>query len=1614
MGLNFGNIQGGAKKPSCNRGGDLERAGDHDRNLGDNLERDRDCDPVLDNLNAATGALMANPMFSRRSFISVSAIAGALTFLGSVAFHDGTVVNAYADEEGGTHFTVYVLSRYEVPIMAMRQTVSDKVGVGGVNVTITSSFNQKQLNVTTGNDGFAVVNIRPLSFECDEDDAPRYSFYGEVLAQKEGCREIYFPTEYIISGVTANEDGARPNVIELPIEADDGSPYLRYVTLDEIDVLHSDEPAYVGDYSDVDHTFDVQVCAPDTSATVNVELLIDGQSAGKKTATRSASNPKLANATFIDNYLKNITPGQKAKIKFQVGSDSVISATLPLEFKQAVVVLQDGQANQTLSIAYDPDGHRDPRPAWQFDWLFGQKESFLFGIPGCPMDFWSDVNGNFGGSITIFSYTLLKEKNGEDKLKPGEKFKWFNGKAGKEGFTSWKSAVSDSWKAVEQAYSGLSKKNLFCGKSPLTTTVSAAFDVTVMLYGTSSIVSTTPVYETTSTADLAFAADFSLNVSSGCQFSLVCIPLYLNIDFKVFFQLKIALGIAYKNWHENIQWGHHYDGSFMPQVIFLVTVEGGLTVAAGIRGIFGVGVRGYLRIMDKSTFDRSSSEHFYRGQLVGTGSLEFVIQSCIYSHTIQIFDKGWEIFNLDTWNPPKSLASDGASFVAGRPYDLDLSDAKMFTQDDMTSAAEFEGTVDENTSGLGSASVTAASVATSAVDGEGPSSDFAFDSASDSPEEGSTEGFIPGSPATYKRRKLRVVPEGSGAGLVSPGPVSAKGFASPYAGLDSGTGLLMSGFTGTSDLAKTGTQADFSQVKTYNPRLGLVPTGQEMLYKDVYSNTRLRTVACSTLYGADPEANTITARLVTSTVADGNVTYARSRVCIRRWDATKHAFDEEQVIDFNVDGVLPVNRHDVDYDFEVMMDAYPNAMPHLHVIAAITSLVVDGDKEMPYDEAIANQFVTLVDWNVSTGMCMAAKSLYSDLKENGIASYHPRTLLQTRIPQYGIENFNICFYCFKSDPDNVVNCGVYAYAFNLLTQRFLFEVPLNLSSVSGFTGSERDIINGTFDVTNHRDNKFDQAKGETGSFDNRFHSLIAWTGSVSGVAASFVESVRFNADGAIADGQLLLPEATAFSRRKHEFTGYDQVPSGTEVDTAYVYFERSLYMTEKKNHVVQYDAGTGKLSASEVDGYSTDSHCVVTADGKRMYTIHINDGASSIVDNDTLELINKGAEVLSSTHYNSKTGANFGGSSYTNTVAEPVYQLFESRWIESLGAFHEFYPIARLAFPPNSMAVLTCGDGRRDFVMTDVTDVEAAKCDVYQVTVPDVLAIQCESAQPETPYAAPGDIVPFVLTVSNVGNALITGFTVTVTDDGGKTVFEQAYSDLRDYLRPSAENYHSVREVDGTLAKNEDGSPKTEFVEDIRDQSGILWPGFIRSYLFTFTMPEDYEGATEFHVQLSNPRSNPYANNASAKTVFSQVDAAKKSLAAEAEAGNASDASTLRAGADHLSWLDADEFSESLFGAGVQQIVDPRRRPLAFTAQDTSGVASNFSALPAVYEVEGDKKGDGSGDGGSGGSGSGKTAPSTGDGMSSAMVAAAAVAATAAGVTAKAVLSADAEEPTEQ
>ncbi len=1521
--------------------------------------------PDLD-LEAATCALAANPVLSRRSFVSATAVAGALTFLGSVTLASGTRVNAYADEDGNEHFSIYVLNREEVPIMAMRETASGKVAVGGVAVTVKSLYNQKELSVTTDDDGFAVINIRALSFEADDDSSPTYSFYGEVLATAEGCRDVYFPQTFIISGTTADEDGVRANTIEIPVEADDGSAYLRYATLDNVDALHYSEPAAVGDYNDFDHTFAAQVACANTSAAVQVSLLIDDKEVASQKATRDANEPQFARASFTDKYLRIIEPGQKVKIRFSADGEATKTAELPIEFQKAIVFNGGLDSGKALTIGFDPLGQREVRPSFPISLFFDLQDTFLLGIPGLPVDIFDDPYGNFGISVTIGVMPTYKSVNGENKT-PDENFKLWGGRDLSAGLAQWKNAWNENMKSSKSAYSGVGKDNAYCGASRVTRAVTAQMEFTALAFGTGSVTDD-DVYKGT----LDFAAAFKLGVdgSFGSQLALFGIPLYWNFDFKVFMQARIAAGMAFDNWFQNIQWNHHYAGGIAAQFVFVICAEIGISVCVGLKGIFGVGVRGYFRFMLNIRFDRSSPKTYIHAKAYLEANLQLVIQSILFSKAFPIFAEPWTCPICDTDKVSSSLEA-ATQAMNEALKNADFSDAKMFTQAALDTVSEFKATMKD-------------AAALQAPEGKvltGSDGEVAVDAIS---------------PATYTRTRMGV-PD---AVIVAAGPATAESFASPYAAL-SAAGKLTAGFTGTSDLAKTGTQDDFANLSTYNPLLGLVPTEQKLIYGDVYSNARLRTVCAYPRPNVEPERHTVMARLVTAQVPVGDGTSSRSRVCLRLWDAENHKFDDEQIVDFAVDGVAPENRYDVDFDFEVHVDPGIEGLPDLtYATLAITSLVMEDGEELTYEESVARQFVTFVVWCLEAELPVRVASLRSKLDE-GVATYHPHAVIQKSIGSGGstgwVQGRRCSFYYYHDKAGSEAESGIYVTTLNLLGLVVRdFDLALSENTNVAFPVSNRTLIGGSFEVASEEDSAYISE----GVYDKRLHTLLAWSGMDGDADVSFVRSFRFDDENMDCDDQVTIDDVASFSRRQHEAS-----------DTVFSYFKTSSVLREKKNNVVRFDAGTRKLVAGEVDGYSNESNCIATADGKRMYTVHISDGApgGAALSEDVAALVADGAEVYSANHYNPETGANFGGCSYTNTTSEPIYQLFESRWIESLGAYHEFYPIARLAFPPDSVEVLTCSNGKRDFVMTSITDAEEAKCDIYQVSVPDVLAVQCESVKSESPFAAAGCTVGFYVDVVNVGNALITGFTVTVTDQAGTVVHEQEYSDLREYYQPSAENCRTVRGDDEMPVEDENGSVTFEVVEDIRDASGILWPSFRRTYRFSFVMPEGYEGSTDFEVHLSNPRSNPYADDSTPAAVLANITAAKASLAALA--GVDEEPATLCAQADHLSWLAADEFSESLFGAQVQQIVDPRRRPLTVGAETTSGVASGFAAMPAKYVVEGGgTPGGGEPTGGTGnepgsGNGSGssaKTSAKTGDGATMAAVAAAAVAVGAAGVAAKA------------
>ena len=1508
-------------------------------------------------------AIMHAPAFSRRAFFCGAGVVGALSFLGSVHLGRNTVVNAYADESGSSSFSIYVLARDEVPVMAMKVQGDNLVPVEGAQVTITSLFNNKTLTVETNKDGFAPANIRPLSFECEDDLANSYSFYGRVFTCCDGYRNVYFPQEYIQSAVSAAEDGTRSNTIEIPMEpmtqTASGTPeaYLSCVALDGVDILHSTAPANVGDYNTADHTLYIEVCTCDDTPEVSASVIQDTSQIERGAAEYGAAPPRTApdanpptadnyaSITFSGKYLSQFKVGQVMRVWFHAQGQEAKVVTLPLTFERALYMKEGGEDSFSLTVGCDPDGNKEMRSSLSpLPWLFDKNDSFFASIPGCPIEFFSDAAGNFGISATLFSYTFYRNVDGEN-VTPKDKFQAFGGKAGKAAWNNWKqNTLKKSWNNTKTAAKNALGNDAVCGCGPISSSFTAKLELSAMLYGKTFLTSLdADETNTESTADAAINFYLGVDASVGTQLFICAIPFYVNGDFSASLKAQLTIGMAFKRFFEKITWDNSRWGKAAVEFSMVLCLQAGLSVGVGFMGIASAGLRGYVNGKVNLVFNVSRTDRpFPHAIASGEAGLDVILQFLIFKKTYQAIEPA-TLGPADNWDG-KSLTSalSGGRLLA----DVDVSDAEMFTQDELKALSEYKG-VEEETSGAagdgagdggeGGAGDTSANTTTTAAP-------FTL---------ANTEGLNTNFPMKYTRTSPLRERELS---------TDAPTFKNPYSALESGAASLSaSGILLNAKASARNTANLTASSSAYNPHLGLSPSIQEAIYEDVFSNTRLKTYVGRTAFNESPEDDTVMARLLPGYVCvPGSTDFGQvcTRLCIKSWNASEHKFGYEHVVDFSAEGVAAFERMDVDFDID-----YIRQDGVLYMAFAITSVCVPIGTTYDPDTAENLQFVSFVLYNATAGEFVWSYSLHSRLVE-GFATYHPRVAFQGNYTEASTPR--LCFYYFQKDTNRVPtdsNNGIFATSMSLNGEMLVKNAPVSAgaSGEAATSVAGSDIIKGTFEVTTCT---------TAASGAEKTYTVLGWSGinsvnassgsggsSGSGEASSdsttnkmcaTFQAFYFSAGSVHMCSTLEAQNVAAISKRGNDATNY-----------MFTYTPQTDVPCEKKYQAICFDGATEALTQETSATYLTDAGYISSSNGRRLYCVRVSEGIDPALPDEVKACVSGGGVMFSNNYYNEDTQDNFGGISLGVTEREPVYQLYESRWIDSMQGYHEFYPIARLDFVPDSTSVLTCSGAQRDFAMAYITDIDNSKGNVYHVSVPDVLAIQCDGAAPGVPFAFEGDMVPFEIDVTNTGNALLTGFTVTVTDSNGKEISSTEYADLRDYLRVSKDNYHVVTDDSGYPTYNEDGSMKSEFVEDARDVSGILWPGFTRTYCFAFEFPAGYEGDTEFKVSVSNPRSNPYANTLSAASVLQQVQLQKASLAALAGSGaagagtNASgnDAPTLMAQADHLSWLAADEFSEALLGADCLTVEDPRTRPLNLGDNTTQGAFEGFSAVPAIYST---------------------------------------------------------------
>ena len=1520
-------------------------------------------------LNSASSALMANPTMSRRAFFSLTAAVGALSFLGSATLNGRMIVSAYADEDENTHFQIYLMAIDEVPVQAMSFEDGEWVEAPGVEVTLTSLVVEGQsVTVTTDQTGFAAAGIKPLSWERDVADAAAFSCWACVTAKRDGYREWCYPEYYVTSDYAVSDDGTWSNtivVLTLPLSEESSAdassndasfqPYLYQAALDGQDVLSCAFEQNVGASLKGEHTLVIQVCSPNKHAVTAEVLTIapDGtkyawvEKSNLPETTESAQMGTMYRAEFKGEWLVSTQPGSKLLIKFSDSDDRVYTLVSPVMFAEAEDDI-DPDSKQDGDAPMSDDSLDSPLPSW----LIRNDDSLNFAMPDIPIKIFSDKKGNFGLVVTLLSITFLKRRDGVDALEDADKVKTLaSGLSGENFKKAFKKQVQTGLALNSAAWKD--KENSLFGRSKFTTKWDASFDVQFFAYGSFDKTMTELVKAKTWRGNFALGLSLGISASATSQLVIVFIPLALTFDFSASISAKIIFGFLVEEGLKNFRLASSSSESgsstalasndaasdFFSFVV-VIHVEIGLSLAVGIAGVLDAGVRGsaYLRIT--LTYDDSyeGAKPLPRAMAELGAAIDVFVEVLFWKKTFNVAELSPKVI-ADNWSDTSSnLLADELAVS-----ELDMSDATLVTDDTLALSAEYEGEV-----------VTASALSVS----EGN------DGSEDAPSQATSMEYH------------RIRPTGATA--------NAALDISPYTRGDFGTSLST-----LSDEAST----------TYNPLYGLKPTWDDVLYKDVYSAARPKVIHGYKGFEKEEtvQAPTVSMRLATVVVSDaqGN-RYTRTRVAYSVWDEDNHKFGEEKIIDFKVDGLDAFDRYDVDFDFDMGYMAWPYvAYENQHVrsiYVAITSLTRPNgveSNEDTLDDYKDRQFVTLVrivtgenipdEWHVEDG---AVTSLYS--KDGSVATWHPRVLVNRRAKIMEGELFN---YLWSHEAANVyyyrkdLSTGdsdmrllgwhtEYSYddrGYQLASNSYLDHT---LFTGSDFGISSSDLTNGTFEVYSSSRNYEPIWTNESQSGNERcIFSQLCWQGrntqaSSSGtqgkplsVAASLAIKHNKDEDGygnpqlQVVD-KILLDGISSISKR----TVHD--------DKQLFVFSTDTAASEERFNVISLNSvleegtavdlgdvcqtGDMKFSVAQADGYTTKTNYFASSDGRWLYCIRVAEGDLQPLHDDALKVAqDPNSQVYSTCFTDDDTPEDLGDGTMAEGGKIQRYQILESRWVEEFQTYNEFYPIAQLEYPPSTLQIIAFSNERRDFEVSTVTDTEKSIGDIHQVGIENVLGTHVIGVTPKSKCARAGDPVYLDIDVKNTGNWFITSFDVSIYygsgEKAGTLVSKISQPQLSQYLQVSHENYKQVLDADGNPVRDEDGKPKSQYVQDFRDTYGILWAGMTRRYRFSFTMPDDCEhGYNEFYVGVDNPTCSSLnavvSQNSLDMADLSSADINGSSLVSQ-HIANA------QVGDTALSWLGVDDFLEP---GSYQTVTSPVTHTFAVNEGGEGDYAPSASTAATV------------------------------------------------------------------
>ncbi|MDO4183494.1 MAG: hypothetical protein Q4E12_07835 [Coriobacteriia bacterium] len=1427
---------------------------------------------------------------SRRTVLAGAVGLGVLHILGIHRTRDGATL-AYADTTGAVSFKVYVLSKEEVPVVALNVANNANIPLEGMTITLTSLGNGTSQTLTTDEFGMAKANVRKLSEDSEDPTLEGYVACVRAEGSLQGYRRTILPINLLHSGIPA-QDGVATSTLQMPTQPDDGLPYLSCVALDGVDVQYT--PATVGldAANDLQHTLDVQIENAGSSTWI-AELHADGitMEADMAQAVSGTARIRLSGPWFDGNHA--IIEGSTAQVLFQSYQQSFGSAAtlnLPLTFVNSVRGLESIDADRHLSpdnpVCVDESETKKSFNPMPFV-LVREGDECCLGVPFVPIKVFSDILGNIGIAATLVSCDIYKNKDWQgDSTTDEDRWKSFLALS-----AGWKETFKKNFKEHIQQYNQAAMdmsdannpQNRKLGASKVTTCLSATFSLDLMGLANPRMREGSDVWHWA--MDLAAQLKLSVDFAASQTVVVMGIPLYWAFDVSGTGTLKLMAGIQFDYGLSNVSWGHSISKEYAEGQgnVCVFHIEMGLGGGVGVYGMVSFGVRGYAYFrcvhMTSDTSDIILDKPYPRTVIKAAIGAQATIQVLLFKKTYTLAEAGpWKIY--DTWNSQLTsggplLESGGvpATFngrfgtpapldvgenAGGRLLEVSADELEMVTEDSLEGVTEFE----------------------TSVDADGVLSDFGFcgrHTVHTVADPGISDPYVDAPPIATEEGDgglLTGVVGGAGSGYnplrgVQPNKqvrVWGNTFSDPKAKviICNGKAYLLRLTTVKVRISASDPNLEvvadkdgcrFARAKAGNnlPVVSLSADGQQVVYPEAAGDVPVARLCGfagqdGTLAAADEDAPGSAADLVAwATQADpasladsASVTLApeyvlRTRLCVSAYNESAGQWGTPWISDFalpvTATQYLRVNTWDVDFD-AVAADG--------EIYVGLCSIARPLDSDKTYDEQFKLQFTTSYVLDAGSGRMYDVRCNVNQLN-TGTVSWHPRMAVDTT------ESLHmVAMVRYQREKDASLDKLVAdSWSCNPSThirtpQRMGYSMDTQDTTMKTYLGQ------GTFDLT---------ALSSTN--EESIGVMVAWSvpAKTTSPGAHSAHSCLLAAD--ITQGEqmegLSLPNVMRLSRGPLTF--YDQTLHAfwmytVEDDTNGARQLRRVNGTlvRGSSHVTSpgfKDAGT-PLGIS-----TTGLNFFTSADGRRLYATRSMEGTAPALDDDVAAFAAQDTTKMWGTYspLNSPS-AEMTGAAAAGFGTEEVrqYQLQCAHYDDGSGSYFDFFPLAELDFPPDTLIEVPTSRDQYDFVAGSITNISNNAMDLYHVVVPKVRGLQMEGAQPTTHMVLPGETCYVKVRVSNVGNAVVGGFTVHFTRaDTGAEVGVQKLSDLASVLQPGLELMQPTFDAAGKA------TGEYQEQSDARDDAGALWPGKSRTYLASFVVPKDMTGEVEFLATVSDP-----------------------------------------------------------------------------------------------------------------------------------------------------------------